>query len=162
MLPSVDSQQRPELSNHRILIRVRPHLERSRFRVLDQPGPPAALDPRQFRIHQLLQTVHASVRLIDGGAQLPTRWLAAAGRLGGQVLPEEGVVDVSAAVEVDERLQGDLRRRVGRGGGGGELLGEGVVGVYVGLVMLAVVELHDLTGDGGLESAIVICRGIRF
>ena len=66
-----------------------------------------------------------------------------------------------AAVEVDERLQGDLRGRVGSGGGGGELLGEVVVRVYVGLVMLAVVEFHDLAGDGGLQSAIVICRIIK-
>ena len=67
-----------------------------------------------------------------------------------------------AAVEVDERLQGDLRCWIGRGGGGGKLLGEVVVRVYIGLVMLAVVELHDLAGDGGLESAIVIYGNIRY
>ena len=71
------------------------------------------------------------------------------------------MVDVAAAVEVDERLQGDLRGGVGSGGGGGELLGEVVVRGYVGLVMLAVVELHDLARDGGLEGAIVICRIIK-
>ena len=119
------------------------------------------MNSRQFRIHELLQIVQAPIRLIDSIAQLSTRWLAAAGRLGGQVLPEQGVVDVPAAVEVDERLQSDLRGWVGRGGGGGELFGEVVVRVYISLVMLAVVELHDLAGDGGLESAIVICHNIR-
>ena len=69
-----------------------------------------------------------------------------------------------AAVEVDERLQGDLCCWVGGGGGGGgrgELLGEVVVGVYVCLVVFAVMKLHDLAGDGGLESTIVICRDVR-
>lgn len=94
---------------------------------------------------------------MDRIAKLPTRWLTAAGGLGGQVLPEERVVDVPAAVEVDEGLQSDLRRGILRGGGRGKLLGEVVVGVYVGLVVFAMVELHDLAGDGGLESAIVIC-----
>ena len=44
-----------------------------------------------------------------------------------------------AAMEVDERLQSDLHRGVGGGSGRGELLGEGVVRVYVGLVVFAVV-----------------------
>lgn len=61
-----------------------------------------------------------------------------------------------AAVEVDEGLQSDLRCGVGGGGGRGELVGEVVVGAYIGLVVFAMVELHDLAGDGGLESAIVI------
>lgn len=163
MLPSVNAQQRLELSYHRVLICIRPHLQRSRLRILDQPSPPAALNPRQLRIHNLLQLVQTPIRLIDGLAQLPTRWLTAARRRGGQVLPKERVVDVPAAVEVDERLQRDLCCWIGGGGGGGgrgELLGEVVVGVYVCLVVFAVMELHDLAGDGGLESTIVICRDV--
>jgi len=76
--------------------------------------------------------------------------LAAGGR---QVLPEEGVVDVAAAVEVEER-----------GGGGGldrVTGGDGVEGAiearHVGLVVLLVVQLHDLARDVGLEGAVVVC-----
>ena len=29
-------------------------------------------------------------------------------------------------------------------------------------MMFAVVKFHDLAGDGGLESAIVICRAVRW
>ena len=144
MLPSVNTQQRFELSNHRILICIRPHLQRSRLRILDQPSPSTALNPRQFRIHDLLQIIQTPVSLIDSIAQLSTRGLAAPGGFGGQVLPEERVVDVPAAVEVDERLQSNLRCRVRGGGSGSELLGEVVVGVHVGLVVFAMVELHDL------------------
>ena len=159
MLPSVNPQQRQKLPNHRILIRIRPHLQCPRLLILNQPSPPTALNPRQLRIHNLLQPVQTPVRLIDGLAQLPARGLPAARRSGRQVLPEKRVVDVAAAVEVDERLQGDLRGGVGGGGGRGQLLGEGVVGVYVGLVVFAVVELHYLARDGGLEGAVVICCG---
>ena len=66
-----------------------------------------------------------------------------------------------AAVEVDERLQSDLRRWIGRGSSGSELLGEVVVGVYVSLMVFAVVELHDLARDGGLKSAIIICIEVK-
>ncbi len=64
------------------------------------------------------------------------------------------MVDVAAAVEVDEGLEGDLG--CGVGGGGGELLGCVVVGCYVGLVVFGVVEFHYLAGDGGLEGAVVV------
>ncbi len=60
---------------------------------------------------------------------------------------------MAAAVEGDEWLEGDLGGGVG---GGGELFGCGVVGVYVGLVVFGVVEFHYLAGDGGLERAVVV------
>ena len=71
------------------------------------------------------------------------------------------MIDVPAAVEVDQRLQGDLSGGVGGRGCRGKLLCERVVRVYVGLVVFAVVELHDLAGDGRLESAIVIYGEVR-
>jgi hypothetical protein len=42
------------------------------------------------------------------------------------------------------------------GGSFGDLLAEVVEGSNVGVVVVLVVELHDLAGDGGLERAIVI------
>ena len=89
MLPGINAQYRLELSHYWVLICIGPHLQRSRLGILDQPSPPTALNPCQFRVHKLLQVVQTPVRLIDRIAQLPTRWLTAAGGLGGQVFPEE-------------------------------------------------------------------------
>ena len=61
---------------------------------------------------------------------------------------------MAAAVEVDERLQGDF---LGGGGGGVEFFDGGVVAVYVGLVVFGVMELHYLAGDGGFEGGVVVC-----
>ena len=60
-------------------------------------------------------------------------------------------------MEVDERLLGDLSLDVTLGLSLLELLDGGVVGGDIGVVVLGVVELHDLTADGGLERAVVIC-----
>lgn len=94
--------------------------------------------------------------MLDRLAQFSARRRSPAGVLGGEVLPEEGVVDVAAAVEVDERLEGDLLRGGGRGG---EFVRSRVVGCYVCLVVVFVVELHYAAGDGGLEGGVVVCRG---
>ena len=39
-----------------------------------------------------------------------------------------------------------------------QLLDLCVVGGHVGVVVLGVVELHDLAADGGLKRAIVVCE----
>lgn len=60
------------------------------------------------------------------------------------------------AVEVYKRLLRDLRLDVALCLRLLQLLHRGVVRGYVGVVVLAVVELHDLAADGGLEGAVVI------
>ena len=60
-------------------------------------------------------------------------------------------------VEVDERLLGDLGLDVTLVLSLLELLDGGVVGGDIGVVVLGVVELHDLAADGGLERAVVVC-----
>ena len=60
-------------------------------------------------------------------------------------------------MEVDERLLDDLSLDVTLVLGFLELLDGGVVGGDIGVVVLGVVELHDLAADGGLERAVVVC-----
>jgi hypothetical protein len=40
-----------------------------------------------------------------------------------------------------------------------ELLNSVVVVGHIGVVVVLVVQLHDLSGDGGLKSAIIVCLG---
>lgn len=63
-------------------------------------------------------------------------------------------------MEVDQRLLGDLGLDVALVLGLLKLLDGGVVGGDVGVVVLGVVELHDLAADGGLERAVVVWRGV--
>jgi hypothetical protein len=160
MLPSIDSQNRSELSYHRVLVRIRPNLHASRLCILDQPRPTTALDACKRRVEFLLERVEAAVAVVDGLAECACRGLAAALAGGRQVLPEQRVVEVAAAVEVDEGLQGDLCGNVLLLLGFGDLLAEVVERGYVRVVVVLVVQFHDLARDGGLEGAIVVWEGL--
>lgn len=156
VLPCIHTKDRPELSHDRVLVRVRLNAHAARLGVLDQPRPSTTLNASQGNVELFLEGIQATIALVDGARKLAGRRLAAALRGWRKVLPEEGVVDVTAAVEVDEGLQGDLGLDVVLGFGLGDLLAEVVVGGYVGVVVVLVVEFHDLAADGRLEGAVVI------
>ena len=160
VLPGVDAQNGPELAHDRVLVRVRLDLDAAGLGVLHQPCPAATLDAGQGSVELALECVQASVALVDGAGELAGRRLAAALGGGREVFPEEGVVDVAAAVEVDQGLQSDLGLDVVLGLCLGDLLAEVVVRCHVGVVVVLVVELHDLATDGGLKSAIVVWKGL--
>lgn len=63
---------------------------------------------------------------------------------------------MTAAVEVDQWLKSYLRGDVLLGLGGLVLLSGSVVAGDISLVVLGVMELHDLSRDGWLECAIVV------
>jgi hypothetical protein len=160
VLPSVDAEDGPELADDGVLVGVGADLEAARLGVLNEPGPAGALDAGEGRVEALLEGVEGAVRVVDGAGQSAARGLAAALARGRQVLPEQRVVEVAAAVEVDEGLQGDLGGDVVLGFGFGDLLAEVVVRRHVGVVVVLVVQLHDLARDGGLEGAVVVCGGL--
>lgn len=60
-------------------------------------------------------------------------------------------------MEVDQWLESNLSLYVALLLRRFHLLQRGVVAVHIGLMMLGVVQLHDLAADGWLEGAIVIC-----
>ena len=175
VLPGVDTKDGAELANNGVLVGVGLDADVASLHVLHQPCPTGPLDTRERSVELALQLVERAVRLGDLGGK-GARWrLAAALGLRSEVLPEESVVCVSTCcmlvffwlvlesfvsllttVEVGERLLGDLSLDVTLVLGLLELLDGGVVGGDIGVVVLGVVQLHDLAADGGLERAVVV------
>lgn len=125
-----------------------------------EPAPPRTLDTGRLGRHLLLERLEAAELGVDGLAESAVGLTAAAVVHGREVGPEDGVVDVAAAVEAERRLQSDhlgvvfLVLRLG------ELLKSYVVVGHVCLVVLLVVELHDLARDYGLQCTKVV-RQVR-
>lgn len=70
--------------------------------VLDQPSPATSLQTQQGLLEGLLESLEAAPGLGDLGNQgRGAVGLGVWGAGGAQVLPEEGVVDVAASVELD-------------------------------------------------------------
>lgn len=124
--------------------------------VLHEPSPATALNASQSSVHLGLELADATVGRVDGLGQSTRRGLTTAGTLGGKVLPEESVVEVTTTVEVDSGLESDLSSDVALSLGLLQLLKGVVVAGDIGVVVVLVVNLHDLAGNRGLKSAIVV------
>lgn len=179
MLPGVNTQERLKVTSDGILVGTSDKRQRARGLVFDEPGPARALDASKSRVGLLLQVFERPEIFIDGGLReraivsihvRPQRLTRArstyqkfalgltttALSIGGQVLPEKGVVKVATTVEVQKRTLSSGRFGVVRGKGLSKHLAGGIEAVHIGLVVLGMMELHDLAGDEGLESSIVI------
>ena len=96
MLPGINTKDGAELANDGVLVGVGLDADVAGLHVLHQPRPAGALDAGERGVELALQLVERAVGLGDLGGE-GTRWgFAAALRLGGEVLPEESVVCVSA------------------------------------------------------------------
>ncbi len=126
--------------------------------VLHQPSPSTALDTSKSSIESLFHVVEAAEGIVNSLAKCSGRRFTTACVLWSKVLPEQRVVQMTTAMEVDERLDGNPGSRVVTGFRSSHLFCSIVVGVDVGVVVLGVVQLHDLAGDGWFESAIVVCQ----
>lgn len=124
--------------------------------VLHEPSPATALNASQSSVHLGLELADATVGGVNGLGKSTRRGLTTAGTLGGKVLPEESVVEVATAVEVDSGLESDLSSDIALSLGLLQLLKGVVVAGHIGVVVVLVVNLHDLAGNGGLKSAIVV------
>ena len=123
---------------------------------LDQPAPAAALEAEQCCVEGCLELGLVAPDGFDLLGELRRgRGLCFRGAGGREVLPKEGVVDVASGAELDALLEGDLRGDVG-GVDGFDLGFECSVQVGdVRLVVLAVVQLHDLGRDVGFQCLLV-------
>ena len=115
--------------------------------------PAGALDAERRGLELGPVGVERTEVVVDGGLEVSGGLVAA---LGGQVLPEDRVVDVTTEVEREVLLQ-QVDRVVGLTCASlVELLQGRVQAVDVVLVVLGVVQLHDLARDVRVQSAIVV------
>ena len=158
MLPDVDSEERHESRGglQRILIGAGGDAQPLGGGVEGEPSPSGALDGDSGGAEFVLHGLEGAEVALDGGLEA-SLGLAAAGR---EVLPEDGVIDVPAAVESNGGLESDgggdvsLRQRLRS-----LLLGDVEI-VDVGGVVLGVMQLHDLSRNRGLQCSEVV-RQIR-
>jgi hypothetical protein len=88
-------------------------------------------------------------------------WLAATVLVSrSQVLPEQSVVQVTAAVEVEKRRNSGGLCEITLGLGFANRLESTVEAIDIGLVVLGVVQFHDLARNVWLESTVVICMKV--
>jgi hypothetical protein len=95
VLPGVNAEDGAELADHRVLVGVCLDADVAGLHVLHQPGPAGALDAGERGVELALQLVERAVGVGDLLGESAGGRLAAALGLGREVLPEEGVVDVS-------------------------------------------------------------------
>ena len=144
MLPSIHTDN-GRVRHKRVLVGRRDDIEAAALGMVAEPAPTTALDTSEGRVELALHLFQAAKVTVNGSAQLTTVELTATLRRRGKVLPEQRVVNVATAVEVEASLKRDgllhitLRKRLSR-------LGlEVVETVDVSLVVLGVVHFHDLT-----------------
>ena len=141
VFPRVNTQERLVLPNDRVLVGVWLNANLAGLGVLHKPYPAAALDAGKSGIELLLELVQTAVRLINGFGQTAGRRITTTLVLGGEVLPEQSVIPVPAAMEINQWLESNLGSNVVVGLSSRILVRSVVVGVHVGLMVLAVMQL---------------------
>jgi len=156
MLPDINTDDGDEIEE-RVLVGSSGDLKALGVHVVSEPAPSGTLNTSGSRVEFLLEVIDATKVAVDsifkGTVFEGTTVSLALGRGGGEVLPEEGMVNVTTAVELESSLESDALL----GSCGFGVCGFGCVqGVDVSLMVLLVVKLHDLARDEGLESIVAV------
>ena len=156
VLPGVNSEEGLEVASNGVLVGSGDDGQSASVLILDEPGPARALDSSKGSVGLLLEGVERAKVFVDGSHELTLGLTTTALAVGSKVLPEEGVVDVTTTVEVEKRSLSSSGLGVALVVSLGEGVGSVVEAGDVGLVVLGVVKLHDLTRDVRLKSAVVV------
>jgi hypothetical protein len=156
MFPHVDSENRNfALSDHRVLIfggDDGKSLLLADFN-LDQPAPSTSLYTKKCRVKSLFKFLFVAPRRLDLFDEFGSSCaLGLCCACGCKILPEERVVDVSTSAELDALLQRNLRRYITCVHGFRLGLQRSVQVRDVRLMVLAVMQFHDLRRDVRFQS----------
>ncbi len=171
MLPDIDAQQglafdAGDALAHEGIVLVGGGDDFQFAAIEDEPGPTGAEPAETCGFELLLEGIEGTKGAGDGGGEFACGRAALAG---GEEVPEEGVVPVTATVVADGAADG-----LGDGGEIGDegldgfgfeigLAGDGLVEVvHVGLVMAAVVDFHGGGVDVGFQGFLGIGKRSEF
>lgn len=158
VLPHVNTQQRDQASGglEGILVGSGGDSQSLVGLVPTQPAPSRTLHTDGGIGHGSLEVLQRAILGIDQVLQITGTQLSAT--LGGrnQVLPENGVVQVTTAVELDVLLQGNDCRSIILGDSISKLLRCNVQVVDIGGMVLGMVNFHNLGRNEGFKFTIVI------
>ena len=162
MLPYIDSQEGDALhlgNVHKGVVLVRCGGYRQAVRGLNEPGPPRAESACRCSVELLLKGIKGAKLRIDSITEI---WRRSPGALGwGHNLPEERVVPMATSVVTNRYRKSGYRCKdsVEWQAGARRVFKRLVEVVYVGLVMLCVVNHHRLRIYRGLESGRSVRKG---
>ena len=169
VLPDVDSEQWDKLGPlilHHVLIRRLHILQLFRVRVVGEPAPATTLQSGGAPVEVLLEALDAAPLSFHECAKLAAlvRQVSTAIWDGSECVPEELVVQVTTAVELDLAKKAavfthvvsiaTLQRFKG-------LLLQSIEVINVGAMMLAIMEVHQVTTDDRLECAKLIRQRLK-
>lgn len=154
MLPDIDSKQGNETGGglQRILIGQRSQLQFVCLLVVAQPAPARTLHGYGERTKLLLELIEALPLRLDGVLQI----FAGRRLVGREILPEDSVIYVATAIESQSRRQLNNFGGVALALGILQLLLGGIQIVDIGLVMLLMMQLHNLTVNNRLQCGIIV------
>lgn len=155
MLPSVDTDD-GVVRDQRVLVLGGDNLKLRVLGVETEPAPTRALDGGNGSVEGGFEVVERAKVTFDGLLEGTILKLSTALAGRSKVLPEERVVNVATAVELDGALELNLLANVVARDG--RVVGlDSVVEIGdVKLVVLGVVDGHDLLRDGGLELIVAV------
>lgn len=163
MLPDIHVDDRHKVWAHigdKILVSSGAEGEGVLALVVDEPAPAGTLDGGSALVEHADEFVVGTPALNDGVVKRATVGEGAVG-LGAQRVPEELVVKMSATVEADRLGKADRGLDVASCGGFSLLLEQVVQIVHVGSVVLAVVEVEEVTGHDGLKSSNLVRQVLK-
>jgi len=138
-------------------------LEQARVFIVEQPTPAGALEGSRVLVEVQLEGLNGAPLAVEEISELGAHVGDGTTTVlnGGEGLPEELVVQVATAIEFNGVGEGDVLLHVSGCEGFGSLHLQFVVVVDISSVMLAVMELHQVTTDDGLKGSQVVREGLE-
>jgi len=150
VLPNINAND-GDMAQERILVSSGCNLKPLGFRVVSQPSPAGSLDGSGSGVELFNERIQSAKVTIDSLLERAGSELSTSSGHRSEIFPEQGVVDVATTVKLESTKESNAFLGRLRGVERGLC---SIQAVHVGLVVLLVVESHDLLADVGLKGIV--------